>query len=88
MDKKICLEAEINAEIDKFVDKKHEIINQIQGLENRLHITVLYKRYVEYKGLLRITREMHYSLQHIKRLQYYALLEFEKKYNMILNKTE
>ena len=78
--KKKALENVINREIDKFIDKKHEIINQIQGLENGFHVTVLYKIYVEYKGLHRVAREMYYSLDHIKRLQYNALLEFEEKY--------
>lgn len=47
----IELEQEINAEIDRVVDEKHEIINQIQALQNPKHIDILYKHYVEFKRL-------------------------------------
>lgn len=46
-----ALENEINAEIDEFVDKKHGIIDQIQGLKNSKFIEVLYKHYAEFKRL-------------------------------------
>ncbi len=74
------VENEINLEIDSFVDKKHKIINQIQDLENYLYIIVLYKRYVEYKSHMQITQEMHYSIQHVQRLQQQALRAFEKRF--------
>lgn len=80
VEKKIDLENEINAEIDSFIDKKHEIINQIQSLDNPLFIMVLYKRYAEYKSHRQITREMYYSIQHVQRLHQQALREFEQKY--------
>lgn len=80
----IDLEAEINAEIDKFVDEKHKIINQIQGLKNSDYISLLFKRYVEFKSLERICVEMNFSYDYIKHLHGYALKEFEDK---ILNTT-
>lgn len=80
----IDLEAEINAEIDKFVDEKHKIINQIQGLKNSNYISLLFKRYVEFKSLERICVEMNFSYDYIKHLHGYALKEFEDK---ILNTT-
>lgn len=73
------LENEINCEIDNFVDKKHEIIQQIQGLKNSKYIEVLYKRYVEYKRFEVIAKEMYYSCDYIKHLHGYALSEFEKQ---------
>ncbi len=39
------------AEIDRFIDKKHRMINQIQNLDNTKYMQVLYKRYVEYKKI-------------------------------------
>lgn len=80
----IDLEAEINAEIDKFVDEKHKIINQIQGLKNSDYISLLFKRYAEFKSLERICVEMNFSYDYIKHLHGYALKEFEDK---ILNTT-
>lgn len=80
----IDLEAEINAEIDKFVDEKHKIINQIQGLKNSDYIALLFKRYVEFKSLEKICVEMNFSYDYIKHLHGYALQDFEDK---ILNST-
>lgn len=80
----IDLEAEINAEIDRFVDEKHKIINQIQGLKNSDYIRLLFKRYVEFKSLERICVEMNFSYDYIKHLHGYALKDFEDK---ILNTT-
>lgn len=80
----IDLEAEINFEINIFIDKKHEIINQIQGLKNVDYINLLYKRYVEYKNLECICVEMNFSYGYIKHLHGYALKSFEDK---ILNLT-
>lgn len=80
----IDLEAEINAEIDKFVDEKHKIINQIQGLKNSDYISLLFKRYVEFKSLEKICVEMNFSYDYIKHLHGYALQDFEDR---ILNST-
>ena len=74
----IDLEAEINAEIDRFVDEKHKIINQIQGLKNSDYIRLLFKRYVEFKSLERICVEMNFSYDYIKHLHGYALKDFEE----------
>lgn len=78
------LEAEINAEIDAFVDKKHKIINQIQGLRNSIYIEILYKRYVEFKKIEIIALEMGYTYQYTRELHGYALKEFEKTYKNLL----
>ncbi len=80
----IDLEAEINAEIDRFVDEKHKVINQIQGLKNSDYISLLFKRYVEFKSLEKICVEMNFSYDYIKHLHGYALQDFEDR---ILNST-
>mgnify|MGYP001028919184 CR=1 FL=1 len=74
----IDMENEINDEIDRFIDMKHNIINQIQSLESYIFIELLYKRYVEYKSLEMIGKEMEYSYQHIRRLHISSLKEFQK----------
>ncbi len=74
----IDMENEINAEIDRFIDMKHNIINQIQNLDNSKYMQVLYKRYVEYKRLEMIAVEMNYTYQYIRKSHKYALEEFEK----------
>ena len=74
------LEKEINAEIDRFVDEKHTIINQIQALQNPRYIDILYKRYIEYKSLEQICVEMKFSYDHIRHLHGDALKEFGEKF--------
>ena len=80
VEKKMDLENEINAEIDSFIDIKHEIINQIQSLHNTKYVQVLYKRYVEYKQHNRIAREIHYDISHEFRLHQQALQAFEQRF--------
>lgn len=78
----IDLEEEINAEIDAFVDEKHKIINQIQGLKNSDYITLLFKRYVEFKKFETIAVEMNFTYQYVLNMHGYALKEFEIAYKM------
>jgi len=68
------LEAEINNEIDRYVDKKHKIINQIQGLRDSDYISLLFKRYVEFKKFKIIAVEMNFTHYHIRHLHRCALL--------------
>ncbi len=74
----IDLEAEINAEIDKFIDEKHKIINQIQSLKNSDYISLLFKRYVEFKKFEVIAVEMNFTYQYVLNMHGYALKEFEQ----------
>lgn len=79
------LEKEADAEIDKFVDKKHKIINEIQSLSNEKHIDILFKKYVEFKRLEKVAVEMNYTYQYIVLLHGYALKEFQKKFQYKFN---
>lgn len=81
----IDLEEEINAEIDAFVDEKHKIINQIQGLQNSKYIEVLYKHYVEFKRLEVVAVEMNFTYQYVVELHGYALKDFQTTYENLLN---
>lgn len=76
------LDAEINAEIDAFVDEKHRIINQIQGLTNINHIALLYKRYIEFKKFETIADEMNFTYQYVLNVHGYALKDFETTYEI------
>lgn len=84
----IDLEAEINAEIDAFVDEKHRIINQIQGLKNSKYIEILYKHYVEFKRLEVVAVEMNFTYQYVVELHGYALKDFQTTYENLLNSNE
>lgn len=78
--KYVQMEQEINDMVDNFVDLKHKIIDEIQGLSEVKHIDVLFKKYVQYKSLEQIAVEMNYSYDRIKHIHGYALQEFDKKY--------
>lgn len=80
----IDLEQEINAEIDAFVDDKHKIINQIQGLKNSKYIEILYKHYVEFKRLEVVAVEMNFTYQYVVELHGYALKDFQTTYENLL----
>lgn len=82
--KAVDLEKEIDEEVDSYIDKKHQIINQIQMLSNTNYIEILYKRYVEYKALKQIAVEMEYDYSYIRRLHGQALKVFEE--NILLKK--
>lgn len=84
IDKMVDLDEEIGNEIDAFVDKKHDIINQIQGLRKHKHIEILYKHYVEYKRLEVIAVEMNFTYQYIVELHGHALKDFQKTYENLL----
>lgn len=78
---RICdMQDKINMEIDRFIDEKHKIINQIQGLSDSRHIDVLFKRYVEYKSFETISVEINLSYTYVIEVHGYALQEFEKTY--------
>jgi hypothetical protein len=84
----IELEQEINAEIDRFVYEKHEIINQIQALQNQKHIDILYKHYVEFKRLEIVAVEMNFTYQYIVELHGTALKEFQLTHENLLNSND
>ncbi len=76
----IDLSAEVDAEIDKFVDEKHKIINQIQQLQNVEEMTVLHKRYIEYLSFERIAVDMNYTIRNIYFIHGRALQNFERMF--------
>ena len=82
IEKIVVLEEEINGLIQEYVDLKHKIIGEIQGLKNCKFIEILHKKYVEGKGLERVADEMGYTFQYIVLLHGNALKEFSNKYSI------
>lgn len=80
VEKLIALEEELDRLIDEYVTLKDKIIGEIQGLSNTVYVTLLHKRYVEYKSLEVIAVEMHYSYERVRHLHGYALRAFELEY--------
>ena len=78
----VDLEAEIQTLVDKYVVMKDEIINRIHQLEDARYVEVLFKRYVEYKSLLRISKEMKYDYDYVRYLHRKALKNFERTHTI------
>ncbi|MCD8124260.1 MAG: hypothetical protein LUE23_04375 [Lachnospiraceae bacterium] len=74
---------ELEQDIQRCLDKKHTIMHEIQDMENPTYSQILFKRYVEGKGLNAIADEMNYSYQHVRRMHGWALQEFERCYKML-----
>ena len=69
---------EINAEIDRFVDAKEQIIREIRELHDFYYVQVLFKVYVQFKSLKITAQEIRCSYNHVLKLHKKALAEFEK----------
>ena len=69
----IDLESEINADIDKLVDLKREIVGVIKDIDNVELQTLLEKRYLCFMQWEQIAVDMCYSIQHVYRLHAEAL---------------
>lgn len=80
--KMIDLQAEINSEIDLFVDEKDRVIKEIQQIKNLDEMKVLYKRYVEYKSFEQIAVDMNFTIRNIHFIHGKALNSFT---DMFLN---
>lgn len=77
--KYVDLENEIHEDIERFTELKHKVIGQIHMLDDPKYINILFKKYIEYKGLKEISKELGYSYDHIRRVHGWALLEFQRK---------
>jgi len=76
----VSLNEEINREIDAFADARHQIINEIHGLNINDYIHVLYKVYVQFLALKSVAHEMGKSYQYTRELHKKALTMFEERY--------
>ena len=75
-----AMEEELSTFVIEYVEKKNLIISQIQSMENKNYLNLLYKRYVEGKRLNVVADEMCYSFIHIRRMHGWALKNFGKKF--------
>lgn len=76
--KYVDLDAEINREIDEFVDIKHRITKEIQELNVDYYIKILFKVYVQYKTVKDAANEIGLSYQYVRDLHKKALEAFEE----------
>lgn len=78
IEKAADMDRTITSMIDRLVDMKHDIIEQIHQLSDDRFIQILFKKYVELKPLTQIADELNYDYKWTCRLHGYALSEFGK----------
>ena len=64
----VDMQAEINADIDRLVDLKSEIMHTIKAVKNPEHQTLLELRYLCFKSWEEVALDMGYNVRHIYRL--------------------
>lgn len=73
-----AFDEEINAEIDRFVDAKEQIIREIRELRDVNYVQVLFKVYVQFKSLKVAALEMKRSYNFVLDVHKMALKAFEE----------
>ena len=74
----VDLQAQINAEIDSFVDRKGKALRMLDGMKNPVHMTILHRRYFLGQSFERIASDMNYSWRWVCKLHGRALQEYER----------
>ena len=75
----VDLQTEINADIDRLVDLKRDIIKKIKCVENLDYRTLLEKRYLNFETWEQIAVDMGYSIRQVYRVKQNAILEISKQ---------
>lgn len=75
------LQAELNRDIDHFVDLKREAASKLGKVTKAEYYEILHKRYFEYQSLEQIAVSMNYTYRWIRRLHGRALNVFGKIMN-------
>lgn len=76
----ISMEEHINRKIDKLIDLRRKITDQIDGMESRTFRNILTCRYVLMQNWNQISETMGYDIRHCTRLHGRALQEFSRLY--------
>ena len=76
----ISMEEHINRKIDKLIDLRRKITDQIDGMESRTFRNILTCRYVLMQSWDQIAETMGYDVRHCTRLHGRALQEFSRMY--------
>lgn len=78
--KSIEIGEEIEELVYDYIQRKHDIIDQIQSLSEVNYIDVLFKVYVQGMDLKTAAKQMGKSYAYVKELHKRALIEFGKNY--------
>ncbi|MBR3231184.1 MAG: hypothetical protein IKF75_00755 [Lachnospiraceae bacterium] len=76
----VDIQKEVETMILELMELKHTIIGQIQALEDKTYMEILWKRYVDLEAFSQIADEMGYNLRTVFRIHGRALQMFNEKY--------
>ena len=76
----VDLERETDELVDSLVDKRKEILSQVDNMKNIDHYDVLHKHYVERRTFQDIADSENWSIRQVFNIHGRALQEFEKMY--------
>lgn len=81
IDQLLRIENDIADKISLLAEKKHDIIRQINTMDNPIYADILFRRYIDYKkykNLEAVAESMGYTFEYIRQLHGKALLAFAK----------
>ena len=82
VDKIEAMEQEIDRKISEYVDLRRKIIGQIDALPDAEYSELLYKHYAEFKSLAKISGEIHYCYEWLRKMHGKALTMFGEMYDI------
>lgn len=74
---------DMEQEVDKMIDGRRAVVEQIEKIENDNYYDILINKYVLQKDLKEIAIEKGYTYRHVQRLYAGALAEFERLYGKL-----
>lgn len=80
VEESVSLQLEIEKRIQRLTKKRHDIINEIEGMSNPNHIELLKLRYIDNERFEAIACTMGYSYDHVIRMHGEALAAFGHMY--------
>ena len=80
VEESVSLQLEIEKRIRNLTQKRHDIINEIEGMSNPNHIELLKLRYIDNERFEAIACTMGYSYDHVIRMHGEALAAFGHMY--------
>lgn len=79
------LEEKIFADKVRLASMRDQIVDQIQALDDKRYIEILYLRYVKYEKFEKIALDLSYDYVYLRALHGEALGNFETRYSNILH---
>lgn len=78
VNKCVDMESEIDALVDKFIEKKQEVISVLEQLRNATEYNILHKRFIQFKTLREIADEYDKDYEWVKTVNGRAIASVQR----------